>query len=104
MLARQHTSDARHVHHEFRMRQTLASRMPFHGHLHYIWVSGTDPWGAGMWWSRVSHRPTASQVGAIRVLTILVCLTTSLLAATLQDPPQLVSRNGVLNLRIHPGD
>src|SRR4051794_21428907 len=57
-----------------------------------------------MWWSRVSHRPTASQGGAIRVLTILVCLTTSLLAATLQDPPQLVSRNGVLNLRIHPGD
>jgi FtsP/CotA-like multicopper oxidase with cupredoxin domain len=44
------------------------------------------------------------------VLTILVCLITSLLACgrgpqtstatTLQDPPQLVSRNGVLNVRL----
>ena len=64
-----------------------------------------------MWSSRYCRLPTRNPVVAIRVvMLVVVCLITTVLAcgrgsqttesSTLQDPPELVSHDGVLNVRL----
>jgi suppressor of ftsI len=63
-----------------------------------------------MWSSRYCRLPTRNPAVAIRVVMLVVCLITTVLAcgrgsqttesSTLQDPPELVSHDGVLNVRL----